>query len=136
MNLSSSLGLGAVESAAVRLERPPLIRSAKRTYSRSDLERMFRFVAWSTQLERFPTVTQIQAHFGVCVATAYRWRSALAAAYGITAPKLQPGEGGNRVQPSRRVSRSGRQQPLESQTVWKPTSHASQAANSSTGESA
>lgn len=94
MNLKASLGVGAA-AGSVGPEQVPTIPELKRTRDRDEfnqMEQMLRFAWWAHQLRRFPTVTQIRDRFGVCRATAYRWRSALASAHGITAPPDSVGE--------------------------------------------
>lgn len=93
MNLAPSLGTGAASIAGVKPEVAPAIpkprtRSPRRNETPT-LELAFRFVAWAHQLERFPDPEQIQARFEVSRATAWRWRSALAAAYGIVPPRVE-----------------------------------------------
>ncbi len=93
MNLTPSLGTGAASIVMAKPEAPPPIARPRRTNARRNetptLELAFRFVAWAHQLERFPDPEQIQPRFEVSRATAWRWRSALAAAYGIVPPRVE-----------------------------------------------
>lgn len=50
------------------------------------LEQVIRFVSWAQQRHTFPSPRDIHNAFGVSRATAYRWRNALADAYGVIPP--------------------------------------------------
>lgn len=50
------------------------------------LELAFRFLLWMQGHREVPTWKQIRDHWGVCKATAYRWRNAYLDATGTTSP--------------------------------------------------
>lgn len=42
-----------------------------------------KFMRWAIEQDHFPSAQSVVDHFGVSIATAYRWTAALAEAYGI-----------------------------------------------------
>jgi hypothetical protein len=57
------------------------------------LENAFRFVLWAQQFHVLPSIAQIVSRWECSRATAYRYRSALADARGLTVPATIYGEG-------------------------------------------
>jgi DNA-binding transcriptional ArsR family regulator len=46
-----------------------------------------RFVGWAIEQAQFPTPERVMTRFGISRATAYRWLTALAEAYGVDKPR-------------------------------------------------
>lgn len=72
------------------------------------LERIARVVLWAQGLRTFPSVRDFMDRWGCNRATAYRWRAAIAAAYGIDVPANPPGESGGERLPDRATQTSRR----------------------------
>jgi hypothetical protein len=91
---AASLGCG-VRPAAVRRERAPAIAAQPRFLASNNTRgygailAALRFGAWAHEQRHFPTPEAVMAEFGVSRASAYRWCSALAEAYGF---RLEPRE--------------------------------------------
>lgn len=91
MNLSASLGLGAVEPTRLAEPAPQIVEHSrikvKHNMAGYSITRtILEFAKWAHEQERFPTVDRVCSRFGVCRATAYRWTSELAETYGIEPP--------------------------------------------------
>lgn len=94
MNLSSPMGLGAIEPAtSCVMAFPGAAYRGRRTSVRHDgagygtLLTIVRFVAWAHELSSFPMPEQVIARFNCSLATAHRWLNALEDCYGIERPR-------------------------------------------------
>lgn len=75
--------------ATVRAAHPSRAQHDLAGYGR--LLSAMKFMRWAIEQEHFPTARAVVDHFGVSIATAYRWTAALAEAYGID-PALRHGD--------------------------------------------
>lgn len=92
--LAPSLGAGAVPNPEPKLERAPVIPEKKRSHGNETgtVQLAIEFCAWAHERRFFPTPVEIQDRFGVCRATAYRWRRYLANVFGIDPPPFDESE--------------------------------------------
>jgi len=74
---------------------------ARRQGQTMTLEHAVRLVLWAQGMRAFPSVRDFVDRWGCNRATAYRWRSALASAYGVVPPPNPPGDSCNERRPGR-----------------------------------
>lgn len=66
-----------------------------------DVEAAIRFHVWAMSMHRFPTCADIVKRWGCSRATAYRYRNALANAYGVIPPPQEGAQCANGARSSR-----------------------------------